>query len=70
MIDTDAQNLDIQSREPGFGSLVRRDLVRSYRSPGQRKESQDDRFPSQIAQASFPTQMVWEAEIGCFFTHF
>lgn len=34
MIDADAQNLGIQSRELGLFSLVRRDLAASYRRPG------------------------------------
>jgi hypothetical protein len=47
VVDADAQDLGIQSRETGCFSLVRRDLVRSYGGPGQREEGQDDIFSLQ-----------------------
>lgn len=37
-VNTDTQDLGIQSREFSFVSLIRRDLTRSYRCPGQREE--------------------------------
>jgi hypothetical protein len=49
VVDADAQDLGIKSRELGQVGLVRRDLVRSDRRPCHREEDEDDVLPAQIA---------------------
>ena len=58
MIDTDAQNLGVQSREFGFFSLVGRDLIGSYRCPGEGKECQYHILPAQITQGDLFIQVA------------
>jgi hypothetical protein len=64
MIYTDAQNLDIRSREFGQVGLIRRDLTRSYRGPGHRVKGQNDRFTLQVTQADRFAQVAWKRKIG------
>ena len=49
MVNTQAQNLGIQSREQSILGFVRRDLPGSYGRPGQRKEHQHHVFSAQAA---------------------
>ena len=63
-INAQTQNLGSDPIEPFFSNLVRWDLTRSYRCPGQREEGQDH-----ISQAAIITQadqlavMALQAEI-------
>jgi len=50
MIDTYAQDLGIKPFELGHVGLVRRDLIRSDRSPGQWEEDKDDIPAAEVAQ--------------------
>jgi hypothetical protein len=64
VINADTQDLGIYPVEPVESDLVRRDLRRSYRSPGQREEGQDYIFPSQvIAQANLFAALVFQHDI-------
>jgi hypothetical protein len=64
VIDTDAQNLDIRPLEPGQVGLVRRDLIRSYGCPCQRKESQDDCLSAQAGKRNIFPQLAGKGKIG------
>jgi hypothetical protein len=59
VINGDTQNLGIVSRELGQVGLVSRDLVRSYRRPGQWEKGDDHIVTVQVAQAHVFPQVGW-----------
>jgi hypothetical protein len=63
-INRDTQNLGIYPFEPVESDLVRRDLRRSYRGPGNGKKGDDYIFATQkITQAHFFAAVVFKTEI-------
>ena len=63
-VDADAQNLGMDPFEPVEDRLVRRDLARSYRRPGQGKESQHDiALAVKVAQRNGLPGMAFKREI-------
>lgn len=60
MVNTDAQNLGIQSRELGFLSLVRRDLAASDGGKGKREKGQDDITAAKFAERNCSIQLAWQ----------
>lgn len=64
MVNADAQNLGIQSRELGFLSLVRRDLSASNGGERQGKECDDHVSAAQFAERDRRIQVAFEGEIG------
>jgi hypothetical protein len=63
-VNRDTQDLGIYPLEPVKCDLVRGDLRRSYRRPGQREEGQDDIFSTQIiAQANFLAAMIYQGKV-------
>jgi len=68
MIDADAQNLGIQSRELGVFGLVGRDLPASNGCPGQREEGKDDVLPPQMTQGDLLVQLAGQRELRSFLT--
>lgn len=63
MVDTDAQNLGIQPREPGGLRLVSRDLRTSGGGKGQGEKGKHDVTASIIAQANFSIEMAGQVKI-------
>ena len=70
VIYADAQNLGIRFRELGLIGLVSRNLVRSDRGPGQRKERQNDVVAAQLTQLHLFTKMAGKCKIGGLLPHF
>lgn len=66
MIDADAQNLDIDPFKPRQVCLVRRDLARSYRSPGLGEENQHHGPAAQAAEGDVLIQMARKGKIRRF----
>jgi hypothetical protein len=70
-INAYTQNLGVDPFEPLSIDLVRRDLARSYRSPGQGEEDQSDIFPAQIiAQPYSLFQVTFQSKIWRHLTNF
>jgi hypothetical protein len=63
MVDADAQNLGIQSRELGEFRLIRRDLVASDRREGLGEEGQHDVLSPQVAQGDVLVEVTGQGEI-------
>ena len=70
MINAYAQNLDISRREGSIFCVVRRNLVRSDRRPGQGEKHENDSFPLQLIQVYISPQMAGEFENRGFIANF
>ena len=70
MVNRDAQDLGIYSREPGIICLIRRDLVRSYRGPGKGEKYKHYIFPLQITQGYIFTKVAGQGKIGRWLAYF
>jgi hypothetical protein len=66
MIDADAQNLGVQSRELGELGLIRRDLVASDRREGLGEEGQHDVLTPQVAQRDVLVEVTGQCKIRSF----
>jgi hypothetical protein len=66
MVNADAQNLGIQSRELGVFSLVGRDLAASNGGPGQREEGKDHVLSPQVTQGDVLVQVTGQRELRGF----
>ena len=67
----DTQNLGMHPFEPIEHGLVRRDLSRSDRGPGEREKRDDDVSPPAIVtQGNHPSVVTREGEIGCGLSNF
>ena len=70
MVNTDTQDLGVQSREQSLFSFVGRDLTGSYGCPGQGKENQRHIFAAQVAQPDLVSQVAGEGEIWSLIAYF
>jgi hypothetical protein len=70
MVNADAQNLGIQSRELGFFGLVRRDLAASYGGESQGKERQDHVLATKLVKRDCRIQVGFEGKVGCGIANF
>ena len=65
MVNADAQDLGIQSRELGSVGLIRWDLITSDRGEGLWEEGEDHIGSSQVAKGYILAQVARQCEVWC-----